>query len=197
VITRIITGALALFATAALAAVQAPEGAGQPRTAPRPNPQLPAPTATAGQTKTTLVGCLYREAQVPGRTPNAAERAGVRQDYILADATTSSATAATAQPGATAGATGTSGTVPATGNMYKVEDVPDERLEVLVGKRVELTGRIDPEGPPAAAGRPGATTGAPTPDGGPGPDRINLPEFEASSIQEISGTCPATPAPRK
>jgi hypothetical protein len=87
--------------------------------------------------------------------------------------------------------------MPATGNMYKVENLPDERLKKLVGKRVEVTGRIDPEGLPAAA-RPGVGTGAPTRDLGLGPDEISLPEFEAASIREISGTCPATPAaPRK
>jgi hypothetical protein len=76
--------------------------------------------------------------------------------------------------------------------MYKVESIPDERLKGLVGKRVEVTGKIDPEGFPAT-NRPGAAT----PDKGPGPDQINLPEFEAASIREIPGTCPATPAPRK
>jgi hypothetical protein len=184
---------LALCSTAALAASQAPQNPGQ-QTAPRPDPQTPAPTATAGQTRTTLVGCLYREAQVPGRTPNVVERAGVLEDYILADAVIA---AGQVRPGATPGATGTTGTVPASGNMYKVESIPDERLKALVGKKVEVTGRIDPEGLPAPVGRPGAATGAPTPDRGPGPDQVNLPEFEASSIREIAGTCPATPAPRK
>jgi hypothetical protein len=75
--------------------------------------------------------------------------------------------------------------------MYKVEGPSDEKLKALVGKRVEVTGRIDPEG------GPGAKPGTPRPDKGLGPDQINLPEFEATSIREVSGTCPATPAPRK
>jgi hypothetical protein len=185
---------LALFSTAALAGSQAPQSPAGQQTAPRPSPQTPAPAAAASQTTTMLTGCLYREAQVPGRTPNVAERAGVLEDYILADATT---TAGQAQPGATAGATGTSGSVPTTGNMYKVENIPDERLKALVGKKVEVTGRIDPEGAPAPVGRPGAATGAATPDRGLGPDQLNFPEFEASAIREVAGTCPATPAPRK
>jgi hypothetical protein len=74
--------------------------------------------------------------------------------------------------------------------MYKVEKIPDERLKALVGKRVEVTGRIDPEGTPTTPAGAG-------PDRGLGPDRINLPEFEAASIRESSGTCPATPAPMK
>jgi hypothetical protein len=131
------------------------------------------------------VGCLYRESQVPGRTPTVVERAGVLEDYILADA----AMPAPARPGTPPQAVGTSGTVPSTGNMYKVENIPDERLKALVGKRVEVSGRIDPED--AGLG------GAAAPDRGPGPDDVNLPEFEAASIRELSGTCPAAPASRK
>jgi len=174
---RIVVATLAPVFMAALAAAQAP----QPQTPRTPDPQATTPATQ----QTTLAGCLYREDQVPGRKPNVAERGGVLEDYILADATTQ------AKPGATPGPTGTSGTAPASGNMYKVEGPADERLKALVGKRVEVTGRIDPEG------GPGATPGSPKPDRGPGPDQISLPEFEATSIREVSGTCPATPAPRK
>ena len=149
------------------------------------NPPAQTPSTTAQQPTTTLTGCLYREDQVPGRKPNVAERAGVLEDYILADA---SASGTQAKPGATSGATGTTGTAPASGNMYKVEGPADEKLKALVGKKVEVTGRIDPQG---------ATPGKPTPDRSPSSDAINLPEFEATSIREVSGTCPATPAPRK
>jgi hypothetical protein len=113
------------------------------------------------------------------------ERAGVLEDYILADATMPAPT----RPGTPPAAVGTSGSVPSTGNMYKVENVPDDRLKALVGKRVEVSGRIDPE--------KGGLGGAASADRGPGPDQVNLPEFEASSIREIGGTCPAAPAPRK
>jgi hypothetical protein len=136
----------------------------------------------------TLVGCLYRERQIPGRTPNVVERAGVLEDYILADAMYATQQG---EAGATPRATGTTGSTPASGNMYKVENIADERLQSLVGKKVEVMGRIDVEGPP------GSTPGGPQQDRGLGPDEINLPEFEATSIREISGTCPATPAPRK
>ena len=81
-----------------------------------------------------------------------AERAGILEDYILADA--SSASTET-KPGATPGATGTTGTTPSSGKMYKVEGRPDEQLKVLVGKRVEVTGRIDPEGARPIAWRAG------------------------------------------
>jgi hypothetical protein len=185
---RLIMGAaLPLLFVAGLAGAT---NEGQPQNPPseqNPPSQSPrTPAAAATQPMTTLAGCLYREDQVPGRTPNPAERAGILEDYILADATMA---AAQARPGSTPGVTGTTGTSPSSGNMYKIEGPPDEKLKALVGKRVEVTGRIDPEGL--------ATPGAPRPDRGLGPDRINLPELEATSIREASGTCPATPAPRK
>jgi hypothetical protein len=178
IITRMTIGTLALFATAAVSAAQATQAPASPST------QAPAAT-TVATTTATLVGCLYRESQVPGRTPTVAERAGVLEDYILADASMPAAT----RPGTPAGAVDTSGTAPSTGNMYKVENIPDERLKALVGKRVEVSGRIDPED----AGLGGGATR----DRGPGPDDVNLPEFEAASIREVSGTCPAVPAARK
>lgn len=151
--------------------------------APAPSPNTPARPTTSvvgaqSLTNITLVGCLYREQSVPGRTPNPAEKAGVLEDYILADAS---------MP-----ADATKNTTLATGNMYKVENIADEKLRALVGKRVEVAGKIDPEG--GALGRP---AGGPTPDKGLGPDKVNLPEFEAASIKEATGFCPATPAPRK
>src|SRR5688500_10959335 len=94
-VIRLITVAtLVLFSTAALGVAQAPNRVGQPQTASPSNPQTPAPTASPQQTPTTvtttvtttIVGCLYREDQVPDRKPNVAERAGILEDYILADA---------------------------------------------------------------------------------------------------------------
>jgi len=176
IIKRMTIATLGLFATAALSAAQAAQAPAQ---------GAPPAATTVAQTTATLVGCLYRESQVPGRTPTVVERAGVLEDYILADATMPAPT----RPGTPAQTVGTSGSVPSTGNMYKVENIPDERLKALVRKRVEVSGRIDPED--AGLG------GGPTRDRGPGPDKVNLPEFEAASIRELSGTCPAAPAARK
>jgi hypothetical protein len=176
----IVAGAIALGCSTAALTAQSQQ--------PAPGATTPSPSTAAGpQSATTLVGCLYREDQIPGRKPNVAERAGILEDYVLADASMPSTGA---KPGATPGATGTSGSnAPATGTMYKVESIADDRLKTLVGKRVEVMGRIDPEGGKAAPG-------SPAPDRGLGPDQINLPEFEATSIREIPGTCPASPAPR-
>ncbi len=171
---------IALLSVTGLAWAQ---GARQPQT---PAPQTPE-TSTTVRPTVTLAGCLYREDQVPGRKPNVAERAGILEDYILADA---SVAGTQTRPGATSDATGTTGTTPASGNMYKVDGPPDDQLKALVGKRVEVTGRISPERGPIG------TAGKPRPDHGLGPDEINLPELEATATREIPGTCPATPARR-
>jgi hypothetical protein len=140
---------------------------------------------------TTLTGCVYKEADVPGRTPNVAEKAGVMEDYILV--TSSSSGAATGTTGTTPPATaGTTGAASAEGKAYKLEQIADDRLKAVVGKRVEVTGRVD-----ADAGRATGTTGA-KPDTNPGsPDDIELPEFEVTSLKEVEGTCPATPNIKK
>ena len=186
---RMLIGTFTLFATATLSAqaAQTPSNATPPPRQVQPPIQQPATgsATTVATTTATLVGCLYRESQVPGRTPTVVERAGVLEDYILADATMP----APARPGAPAAAVGTSGTTPSTGNMYKVENISDDRLKALVGKRVEVMGKIDPED--AGLG------GGPARDRGPGPDKVNLPEFEAASIREVGGACPAVPAARK
>jgi hypothetical protein len=148
------------------------------------NPPQSSPQVSVRPT-TTLTGCLYREDQVPGRTPNVVERAGILEDYILAGV--SVAREPREQPTGTAGSASTA--VPSTGTMYKVEKIADEKLKTLVGKRVEVKGHIDPEG------RSRLGVGGPKPDAGLGPDKISLPEIEASSIREVTnqGQCPVKP----
>jgi hypothetical protein len=148
------------------------------------NPPQSSPQVSVRPT-TTLTGCLYREDQVPGRKANVVERAGILEDYILAGVTV--AGEPREQPTGTAGSASTA--VPSTGTMYKVEKIADEKLKALVGKRVEVTGHIDPEG------RSRLGVGGPKPDAGLGPDKISLPEIEASSIREITnlGPCPVKP----
>ena len=188
---RIVVSMFITVCAAGLLASQAPA----PTAAPTPRAQAAASQTPA--TLVTLVGCLYRERSIPGRTPNVAERVGVLEDYILADAKLA--------PGSSTGAGGVGQTSnrPETaqhglkaGNMYKVENLPDERLGALVGKRIEVVGKIDAEPGDPPRGPVGAPAAA-KPDRSAGPDRIELPEFEATSIKEVSGTCPATPAPRK
>jgi hypothetical protein len=166
---------------------QAPAGSSQ---APGTSPPSTAAASTE-KPSTVLTGCVYREKDVPGRAPNVAERAGVMEDYILADV--KPAQSASSGSAATPGATGTSGsTATHAGKMYKLEKIADERLKAVVGKRVEVTGHIDAE-----AGDAASSTGAPATtqtDRAIGRDRVDLPEFEVVSMRETSGSCPATPS---
>jgi hypothetical protein len=133
---------------------------------------------------TTIVGCVYEEKDVPGRAPNLAERAGLLEDYILAEIS----------PAEAAKPTGTTGTAnnPTTYSMYKLERAADSELKALVGKRVEVTGRIDAKADDAA-GQPPASAQTNRTDRVVGHDRINLPEFEVTSIRAVAGSCPAKP----
>jgi hypothetical protein len=163
----------------------------QPPTTQPPMTQPPAAPATAQKAETTTIqGCVYKEEAIPGRTPNIAEKAGILEDYILVASTDTSA-----------GTVGTSGTTPpATGAVtpapkaFKLEKITDDKLQAVVGKRVEVTGRVDAEHKDMA--HP-PVTGAPAPDKSLGPDKIELPEFEVESLREVEGTCPATPNIRK
>jgi hypothetical protein len=183
-----IAGALA----AGLAGVASAQ---QPPSPTSPAPQAPAATRAAQKPATTIVGCVYHEKDVPGRAPNLAEKVGVLEDYILAEVPS---TPAAGKPGATdtkgtqtPGVAGTSGS---SGAMYKLELVDDDKLKALVGKRVEVVGRIDAEAGDARAPAP-ATPTSPT-DKALGRDRVDLAEFEVASIKEVPGTCPATPTGR-
>jgi hypothetical protein len=180
----------AVVCSGALIAAQSTAQAQQPETQP---PQPTQSKATSLQPTTTVTGCVYREEDVPGRAPNVAERAGISEDYILAEVAPSQ------QPGtappATPGATGTSGTTPAKIAMYKLESVDDDRLKALVGKRVEVIGRVDAE-PSDVTGVAPTTPPVTKTDKVIGQDRINLPEFEVTSIREVTGTCPAKPSSR-
>jgi hypothetical protein len=158
-------GVFAILCIGALATT----GIAQQRDSNRTLAQQSRSAASQPAGQVTLVGCLYRESAIPGRSVT--QRGGMLDDYILADAAISRA------PGAT-GAVGTAGTVPAAGKLYEVERIADERLNPLVGKRVEVMGYIDADQE--------HMTGA-------APDLTDLPEFEATSIREVSGTCPATP----
>ena len=224
------TGAAAMMAVS-IAGVNAQSTTPQTQT---PTSQQATGTQMAGQT-TTLRGCVYKEQDIPGRAPNVAERAGVMEDYILVPSmdhsqhsgamsgSTGAATSGTAT-GSTTGSTtgqataGTSGTMTAHTNhkAFKLEKIADERLRAMVGKMVEVTGKIDAEASDtartsgaattgsatgttgSATGTTGSTTaGTPARDRSMGPDGIELPEFEVTAIKEVQGTCPATPEIKK
>jgi hypothetical protein len=75
--------------------------------------------------------------------------------------------------------------------MYKLELIADEKLKAAVGKRVEVTGRIDAE---AGDSKSAAAPPASQTDKAIGHDKVDLAEFEVTSMREVEGSCPATPA---
>jgi hypothetical protein len=159
----ILSGAAALLCVGALSSAQiTPQGGIQQRP-PQPTTQQPRPEASDGPI-TTLTGCLYREDSVPGRSPNVAEKAGVGEDYILADATTAPAAGALV-----------------TGRMYKVTKIDDERLKALIGKRVEATGTIKPDRDVRPGEKPANFENLPNIEG-------------ASIREASGTPCPASPA---
>ncbi len=178
----ILSGAAAILCASALSSAQiAPQGGVQQRP-PQPKAQQPRATPSVGPVLT-LAGCLYREESIPGRSPNVAEKAGVGDDFILADASPSRTPdrpiADAGQPDAQQPAGAAAGL--ATGRMYKVTKIDDDRLKELVGKRVEITGTIKPDDD-ARPGQEGASV-------------ENLPNIEGTSIREVAGaSCPARPA---
>jgi hypothetical protein len=119
--------------------------------------------------QTTLVGCLYRESDIPVLVMS--QPGSLLDDYILADATVAGAPAT--------GAVGTSGSIPPAGRLYELERISEGRLNPLVGKRVQVTGHIDAD--------PEHLSGA-------APDMGDLPEFETTFIREVVGTCPPAPS---
>lgn len=189
----ILAGGFAVICGGAVASAQS--------TTPQQPPQTQPPAAMSHDANTTVEGCVYREADIPGRSPNVAERAGVLEDYILvASADTKSGTVGTS------GTTGATGTSTAKARMFKLEHADDSKLSAMVGKRVKVTGKAemdhrDMKAPAAPrtttppATNPPATT--PQADRSMGPDKIELPEFEVASITEATGTCPSKPEIKK
>lgn len=189
----VLTAAVAVLSAGLAASAQSAGSQSQPGSTTPQTAQTQADRDQSGTT-TTLTGCVYREKDVPGRTPNVAEQAGVMEDYILAEVEASASQPG--QAGSVPGATGTSGSHDK--KMFKLEQIADERLRAVVGKRVEVTGRIDADDTASAAtGTSGSAPAKPDTNIG-SPDDIELPEFEVTSIREVSGDCPPSPSvPKK
>jgi hypothetical protein len=131
-----------------------------------PAAQVPPPPSV------TVEGCLVREQDVPGRKPNAVERQGILEDYILTDTkmikgAAPSGLAGQAKPGETP--IGTSGTAP----MYDVKGIKADELKALVGQRVQIDGTF------ADVVR--------DPDAKIGED---LADLRGGTIRKVAGDCP-------
>ncbi len=105
----------------------------------------PQSTASAPQASATVTveGCLFREADVPGRQPPEGDRERVKRDddYVLANAKMikGSAPPAPSAPAREDTPTGTS-SVTSAPRMYKVEEIDKDQLEQHKGSRVQIDG---------------------------------------------------------
>lgn len=165
------------FATSAAAQPPSPQ-----TTPPRPSPTTPQ-TQQQTMDKVTVEGCLLREADV-GRQPNVAERAGIGEDFVIANA---KVVKGKAPDVARTGATGTTrpesdatragqpsaGQASSMQPMYEVSELDESQLKNLVGKRVQIEGTFEDTDRQPSAGSD------------------DLPELRATSIREVPGTCPA------
>jgi hypothetical protein len=175
----------------------------------RPEPQQQQQPRTTGDTtqragqnantqSVTVTGCLKAEKDVPGRRPNAAERAGVTDDYILTNVKM-------AQGSATSGI--------GLAAMYEIEGVAEAELQKHLNHQVEITGSLTTGNAmgnrgAAASGTTGATgttgtagttgstgtagtTGAARSGGNQAGANADLPELRASSIKMVAATCTA------
>jgi hypothetical protein len=164
--------AFAMAGAVALAATAGAQAPAQPSQTPETPQTMPgATTPEQGAPEVTIDGCLMREADVPGREPNVAERAGVTEDYILTDAKI--------VEGSEGGTAEASGVAAAGESMYEVEGIDDEQLKQHVGSRVQIKGTLEDvdeaQDPPEG--------GTPTDD---------LAEIRGTSIDKApSGECPA------
>ena len=94
---------------------------------PKPGDTTQREDVAAPEQTITVTGCLKNEKDVPGLTPNPAERAGVTEDYVL--------TAVKMAPSSKV-----SGLALAT--MYEVEGIAEAELQKHLNHQVEVTGRI-------------------------------------------------------
>jgi hypothetical protein len=164
------------FAVAAGLVLTATVAAQYPQT-PQPTKQDPARPQDQAR-MVTVEGCLMREADVPGRKPNVAERAGIAEDYILTStkmikgSAPGGGTTAPARPGETP--TGTAGTQ---GAMYEVEGIAEDQLKQNVSRRVQIEGTFENVDRAKATPEPG------TP--------VDLVQLRGTAIRQVAGECPA------
>jgi hypothetical protein len=109
---------------------QAPQTPPNPTPTPQTQPRVTDPATRAGQATdqvVTITGCLKEEKDVPGLTPNPAERAGVTEDYILTDVKMASSSKVSGL---------------ALAGMYEVEGLPEADLKKHLNHQIEVTGKI-------------------------------------------------------
>jgi hypothetical protein len=123
--------------------------------------QQPAPQVT-------VEGCVATEAEIPGRSPDIAERAGLNLDFVLTNAKVIRG-AAPAVSADTSGGIVSAALRP----MYAIGGLTDEQLKLHVGRRVRIEGRFD-------------TRDRQTPSDEKNDDLV---ELNAATIRQVPGDC--------
>jgi len=119
-------------------------------------------------TPATVEGCLHREADVPGRKPNIAERAGIGEDYVLTDSRIVKGSSPNGAPEGGHSA------------IYDVQGLSVDRLKSNVNRRVQIDGTFEHEDR-AQKGPEVNGTGN------------DLVELKGTSIRTVSGECTTGP----
>lgn len=189
---RVCSAAAALAVSVATNAQTTGQQPAQPPARAQTTTPAPQDRDSAGQ-MVRVTGCIqgeeaYRKARNLGRGGTAGTGVGVGNEFVLVDARIASGGAPPAA-GATTGATGTTGAV---AQDFKLTGSNEGKASQFVGKRVEITGTLEPAQIASAArsGAPPAGGGPPQIDVFSGED-LKLRELEMTSVRETAGTCPA------
>lgn len=140
----------------------------------------------------TITGCVqresdYRSAKDKGAGGVAGTGMGVGNEFVLTDASTSSAGSSSSATSAT----GTSGSsAPSSGKAYELTGPNEGDVSQYVGKRVEIAGKLKAaETSASGSATGGATAGAPPSGVDVASKDLKLRELEVSSVREATGSC--------
>ena len=156
---HLISCAGAVLSAAVMVGAQGTQAGAQSAQTPGTDKKATKKTASrAGQSggAVTMVGCLVHEGDVPGLQPTMTERVGIGEDFVLAQATPKgTSTKAAAGHGNT-----TQDRNELASSIYKIQGLDKDRLEPLLGKRVEVSGTLAARNAsePTAGQRTGTTT---------------------------------------
>lgn len=149
-----------------------------------------------------ITGCVqretdYRRAQDSGRGGVAGTGVGAGNEFVLTNASMSTAgargTTAGATGAGTTAATGTAGT--ATGTAYELTGSREADAAKFVGQRVEISGKLKPAEVGAGGATGGPTAGAPPRGVDVTSKDLQLRELDVSSIRAATGGAACPPAP--
>ncbi len=171
--TRLMTMAALVMTGALTMSAQTPQRPPDPQdtTQRKQGDTTQPPGAAANAQVVTVTGCLKAEKDVPGRRPNAAERVGVTDDYILTNVQMSTAS--------TTSAIGLA-------SMYEIEGIAEAELQKHLNHQVEIVGTI-------SQGNAQGNRGVSAATGSAASANADLPQLQGTMLKMLSATCPVAP----